>query len=147
MHFLILQMVIMCAIITVESATNFLQSTPIHIGGTLTTCAGETLSLTCIHNNHATGITRWIFSNPINCSETIDHNPPIFTDLCGPFRFQNVAEIGFNESLNSTTTTIASASMNGTIIECRDSSGTVFNSIGSIKLCIIGKHNMIILLL
>ena len=137
-------MAIMYTVTTVVSATNSLQSSPIHtVDGILTACAGETFSLTCTHDNHATGITRWIFSTPINCSKTIDHNPPIFTDLCGPFRFQNVTEIGFHESLNSTTTAIASASMNGTIIECRDSSGTVFNSIGSIKLCIIGNHNIL----
>lgn len=139
-------MVIICTVMRVMSATNSLQSTPIDTGGILTTCAGEILSLTCTHNNLATGITRWIFTTPINCSRTIDHNPPIFTHLCGPFRFQNVTEIGLQNSLNSTTIAIASASMNGTIIECRDSSGTVFNSIGSIKLCIIGKHIILLLL-
>ena len=120
-----------------------MQSTSVASGGTLTACVGDTILLTCSHDNHATGVTRWIFSFPVNCSKTIDHNPPIFSESCGPFTFQNVTEFGSNELLNSTAAALGSASISGTIVECRDSSGSVYNSIGSIFTCIIG---MILLL-
>ena len=112
---------------------------PANANGVLTACVGDPISLKCSHNNDVTGITRWIFSSPIDCSETIDHNPPIITRPCGPFSFQDVNEIQPNGLFNSTAVAIASASMTGAIAECRDSSGDVYNQIGSVSICIIGK--------
>ena len=93
----------------------------------------------CSHDNDANGITRWIFSTPIDCSETIDHNPPIITRPCGPFTFQDITEIRPNILFNSTAVAIASTSMTGAVAECRDSSGDVYNQIGTASICIIGK--------
>lgn len=114
---------------------------PVDASGGLTTCVGSRITLMCSHDNDANGITRWLFSPPIDCSETIDHNPPIFTRPCGPFVFHNVSEIGQSDVFNSTAiATVASTSMSGTFAECRDSSGEVYNKIGSISICIIGKY-------
>ena len=111
----------------------------------LTACVGNRISLTCTHNNDANGVTRWVFSPPIDCSETIDHNPPVFTRPCGPFTFSNITTIGSSDLFNSTAVATASRmSMNGTVAECRDSSGDVYNQIGSVTICIIGKVNIII---
>ena len=108
--------------------------------GTLLVCVGHQISLTCSHENGATGTTRWIFSSPVDCSRAIDHNNPYSTDPCGPFIFKNVTELTSDAVLfNSTAVATASASMSGTVVECRDSSGRTFNQIGNITLCIIGK--------
>lgn len=112
---------------------------PANANGVLTACVGDHVSLTCSHDNDASGVTRWIFSSPIDCSVTIDHNPPIVTRPCGPFTFQDVTEIQPNGLFNSTAVAIASVSMTGAIAECRDSSGDVYNQIGTTLICIIGK--------
>ena len=121
------------------SINSFLYS-PTDANGGLTTCVGRRISLTCSHDNDANGITRWVFSAPVDCSETIDHNPPIFTRPCGPFSFHNISEIGRNDLFNSSAVaTVASTSMSGTIVQCRDSSGDVYNEIGRVSICIIGE--------
>ena len=125
--------------ITPSTPTGFLTSVPASTDGILTTCVDHPVILTCSHDNHANGITRWIFSTPVDCTETIDHNPPIYIDQCGPFSFENVTEIGSSCFLNSTAVAQVNASMRGTVIECRDSSGTVFNTFGNISLCVISK--------
>lgn len=117
------------------------QSTPADASGMLTACVGNRISLTCTHDNDANGVTRWVFSPPIDCSETIDHNPPVFTRPCGPFSFSNITTIGSSDLFSSTAfATVSSVSMSGTIVECRDSSGDVYNEIGSVLICIIGKY-------
>ena len=116
-------------------------STPHHIGVVLTACAGDQISLTCSHDNVGIGVTRWVVSAPIDCSETVDHNPPISTDPCGPFTFQDVTEIPDDVLLNSTAVVIANASMSGGVVECRDGGGSIFNQIGNVTLCIIDQPN------
>ena len=115
--------------------------TPADTNGVLTACVGNRISLTCTHDNDANGVTRWVFSPPIDCSETIDHNPPVFTRPCGPFLFSNITTIGSSDLFISTAfATVSSVSMSGTVAECRDSSGDVYNQIGSVLICIIGKY-------
>lgn len=108
--------------------------------GMLTACAGDQISIRCSHDNLATGATRWIFEPPIDCAEAIDHNPPISTHPCGPFTFHGVTELP-QVPLHSTAEATASASMSGAVIECRDSGGLRFNTIGNLTLCIIGKFH------
>ena len=112
---------------------------PANDNGVLTACVGDHISLMCSHDNDANGVTRWIFSPPIDCSVTIDHNPPIATLPCGPFTFQDITEIRPNGLFNSTAVATASTSMTGAVAECRDSSGEVYNQIGTTSICIIGK--------
>ena len=116
------------------------ESTPAHIGGVLMACVSDQISLTCSHDNDDRGVTRWIFSPPVDCSETINHNDPISAQPCGPFTFQDVTEKTQDTILfNSTAVATANASMNGAIVECRDGSGSAFNQIGNVSLCIIDQ--------
>ena len=106
----------------------------------LTVCIGEQISLTCSHDNAANGVTQWIFSPPVDCIRAITHSDPLSRAPCGPFTFQNITELTLDTVLlNSIAVAMTSASMSGTVVECRDSSGTVFNQIGNISLCVIGK--------
>ena len=121
-------------------ALSSFESIPAHVDGVLTTCAGHQILLTCSHNKLLSGITRWIFSQPVDCSETVDHNPPIqSTDPCGSFTFQDVSELAPDTVLHSTTVATANTSMTGTVVECKDSAGILSESIGNITLCIVGE--------
>ena len=105
----------------------------------LTVCAGDLIMLTCHHDNQETGITRWIFSPPVDCAEIIDHSNPTSTDPCDPFTFQNITELTPTTTLlNSTAVARAKGSLSGTVIECRDNGGMAYNQIGNVTLCVIG---------
>ena len=104
----------------------------------LTVCAGDQISLQCSHDNYVSGITRWIFSHPVNCLRLIDHNNPGTARLCDPFTFHNITDISSGGLLNSIAVTVANGSISSTVIECRDSAGSQFNQIGNTTLCVIG---------
>ena len=72
-------------------------------------------------------------SPPVNCPTAVDHNNPFSTFPCGPFLFHNITELTSDAVLfNSTAVATASASISGTVVEHRDSSGRTFNQIGNI---------------
>ena len=140
MHPRIRCVTIYCLVQLLLSATvgsSSLESNPPQVNGVLIAYDGDQISLTCSHNNLGTGVTKWSFTSPVDCIEAIDHNPPITTRSCGPFTFERITELS-GSVLNSTAVATASASMNGAVVECRDSAGVSFNLIGNITLCIIG---------
>ena len=116
------------------------KSTPAHeVGGVLAACAGEQITLMCRNDSLNSGATRWIFSQPVDCSETIDHNPLISTDPCGPFSFQGVSVLVPDAALYSTAVATANTSMTGTVVQCRNSAGILSASIGNVTLCVYGE--------
>ena len=116
-----------------------LTSTPTHINGVLTTCAGSQISITCTHSNVDSGLTSWRFGPPINCTPLAEHNPVSYPELCPIFTFHNITSVN-QGVLSSTVVAMANSSMTGANIECRDSAGLTFNIIGNIELCITGKE-------
>ena len=120
-------------------ATDSFTSSPAHVSGVLKTCVGDQLSLTCSHDDSmGNGITRWLFSSPVDCNFLIDHSAPNGAQPCGPFTLQGISETG-DSVLNSTVVTQTSTSLSGTVAECRDASGMSYNQIGSTSICVIGK--------
>ena len=117
-----------------------IESTPAHVGGVLTACAGDQISLTCSHDNLNSGVTSWLFYQPVDCTEVIDHAPPISTDPCGPFTFQDVSILAPDAVLSSTAVATANTSMTSTVVECRDSAGILYDQVGNISLCILSKY-------
>lgn len=115
------------------------ESNPAHVDGMLTACVGDQISLTCSHNNLYDGITVWTVSPPVSCMETIVHSS-IRASQCGPFTFQDTTELTGDTTALLSTTAIATAnvSMNGAVVECRDSTGRLFNQIGNTTLRIVG---------
>ena len=105
----------------------------------LPVCVGNEISISCGHNNVDTGVTRWVLSVPINCSEVIEHRFPTDPYQCGPFSFQDVTLLVAGAVLSSTAVATANTSMTGTTVECRDSAGINPRTIGSTTLCVVGK--------
>lgn len=116
-----------------------LTSDPPQFDGVVTVCSGGSVSLTCSHNNTETGNTRWIiFSSGVTtCSTTISGSSS--SDACEPY-FTFVDESELSEGVVSSIAQVASAntSMNDIVVECRDSAGIFFTSIGNISFCVIG---------
>lgn len=98
----------------------------------------ETISLTCSHDNSNSGVTRWMFSPPIDCTSLIDHTNPSTTSPCGPFVFHNISVAAPNMLLSSTAVATASVAMTGTMVACRNANGQHFETSGYLTLCVTG---------
>ena len=105
----------------------------------LPVCVGNEILIRCNHTNLNTGVTRWVLSTPVNCSEAIEHGEPTRPYQCGPFSFQDVTLLAPGAVLSSTAVATANTSMTGTNVECRDSAGINPQTIGSTALCVVGK--------
>ena len=115
------------------------ETVPAEVRGVLSVCIGHEVFIRCGHSNVNTGITRWVLSAPINCSEVIEHGDTTRLYQCGPFSFQDVTMLAVDAVLSSTAVATANTSMTGTTVECRDSSGINPQTIGSSTLCVVGK--------
>ena len=114
----------------------------------LIACAGDKISLTCSHSNSDNGVTLWTFTPSNHCNRTrvpIDHINPDGVPPCGPFMFENITRISPTTptALSSTVVFIANESISNTLVECRDSVGDVYNQVGNITICVIGKMSFI----
>ena len=118
-----------------------LESTPPAVNGVLNVCAGQQISLTCSHDNVASGGTRWIASPPVNCLTDISHigASPSTPPPCGTFMFQGISPLVSPVPpllLNSTAMTTVTINMTGTNIECRGGNIAYFFSVGNISLSV-----------
>ena len=121
------------------TANGLFETFPGHVGGVLPVCVDHEVFIRCGHSNLNTGVTRWVLSTPVNCSEVIQHRAPTDPYQCGPFSFQDVTMLAVGAVLSSTADATANTSMTGTIVECRDSAGINPQTIGSTTLCVVGK--------
>ena len=114
------------------------ESQSAQINGVVTACRGEALSLTCTHNNTVTGNTRWVVGQPVDCAETISSTVSPGQSCAPTVTFKDVSML--NEGIVSSTATLSTAntSVNGTVIECRDGAGIIFNSVVNVSICILG---------
>ena len=128
-----------CLPISITTANGLFETFPGHVGGVLSVCIDHEVFITCGHSNLNTGVTRWVLSTPVNCSEVIQHRNPAGPYQCGPFSFQDVTMLAPDAVLSSTAVATANTSMTGTTVECRDSAGINPHTIGSTTLCIFGK--------
>ena len=79
--------------------------------GVLTACLGDFLSINCTHGEGS--LTRWVFSSlPSQC--IVSHDDSQTT--CGPF---TITTSNSGSSVSSSAQITASASLNGTVVDCR----------------------------
>ena len=109
------------------------------MNGVLNVCAGQQISLTCSHNNVASGSTRWIASLPVNCTTDISHIGANLSPPCGPFMFQGITPLvsPVPSLLNSTAVATATVNMTGTNIECIGGNVLSSFSVGNISLFVV----------
>ena len=116
------------------------------VDGTLTTCSGNQITITCSHNQTETRSTTWNVSPPVNCSTIITHRQNPYIPPCGSstFMFQGVNSLSMSGTtvLNSTAVVMATIMVSGSVVECRGGNKVGFISVGNISLCVVGKPIM-----
>ena len=110
------------------------------MNGTLTTCSGSQVEITCNHNEVDTASTMWTISPPINCLTTITHGRNPDAPPCGLITFQNITVAMHNTtSLSSTAVLSANVSMSDSVVECTGGNEVIHVEVGNISLCVIGE--------
>ena len=113
------------------------------VNGSITTCSGNPIEITCNHDEIDTASTIWRISPPVNCSTVITHGRNPDTPPCGLFMFHNVTAATRDTTvtvLSSTAVATANVMMSDSVVECRG--GNRFRSVkvGNISLCVVGKY-------
>ncbi|XP_064393493.1 mucin-2-like [Halichondria panicea] len=104
--------------------------------GAITVCPGVPISLTCVHDNNASGVTRWRVTgtSTANCEEAVAHAslmPP--DDMCGLFTITMISGTSSPTMFTSTAQTTATEAINGAVVECF-SSGLDTSLVGNITI-------------
>ena len=104
-------------------------------------CPGVPISLTCVHDNNASGVTRWRVTgtSTANCDENVGHGvlmPP--DDMCGLFTITMISGSASSTVFTSTAQTTATEALNGAVVECF-SSGLQTSLLGNITINVLGK--------
>ena len=111
------------------------------MNGTLTTCSGNQVEITCNHNEIDTASTMWRISPPINCSTTITHIHNPDASLCGLITFKNITVAMRDTTLLSSTAVVSvNESMSDSVIECTGGNEVRYVEVGNISLCVIGEY-------
>ena len=92
------------------------------VDNSVTVCPGDFISITCTHNNPF-GATRWnvIENNVTSCSTVVFLVPDDRDTSCGVFSITMIHSSS-GPIFSSTAQTTATESLNGTRVECVDSS-------------------------
>ena len=113
-----------------------LTSVPEATNGVLAVCTGNVISLVCTHSNVAAGFSRWIVPGVSQCIVAHDGTEP---DPCGEFTFSMVSDTS-GPALTSTAQTMATESLDGTVVVCRAGGLLVSPLVGNITIRILGKN-------
>ncbi|XP_064397675.1 uncharacterized protein LOC135344395 isoform X2 [Halichondria panicea] len=110
---------------------------PLSANGVLTLCPDVPLSITCSHNNTASGSTRWRITGTTtqNCNALLSHDPPD-NEACGPFIITSTSNM--DSVLSSTAELVAvPETLDGAMVECLDGAGSVAESLGIITIQVV----------
>ncbi len=128
----------------VGTAVGSLTSTsmPLSANGVLTLCPDVPLSITCSHNNTASGSTHWRITGTTtqNCNALLSHDPPD-NEACGPFIITSTSNM--DSVLSSTAELVAvPETLDGAMVECLDGAGSVAESLGIITIQVVGESRL-----
>ena len=105
----------------------------------MTVCPGELVSLTCIHDNVADGLSRWQVSGPISCVAAIIHDAQLQEDVdCGPFTVTMISD-NSGSTLSSTIQIPATETLNSTLVTCLAGGNASSPQVGNTTLNVISK--------
>ena len=118
-------------------AVNNVTSVPESADGVLAVCSGDSISITCAHDNTAGEQTRWMVTGAVNCDVIASHISRT-ERLCGPFQI-----IMISDNSGSTVTSIAlisdTSSVNGITVQCFDGGLSSSTEVGSLNVSVLGK--------
>ncbi len=80
-------------------------------------CPGELISLACIHDNVADGLTRWQVNGPMSCVAVVSHDAGLQEDVCGPFTVTMISD-NSGSTLSSTIQIPATETLDTTVVTC-----------------------------
>ena len=123
-------------------AVGTLTSVPETTDGVLTVCPGDSISITCTHDNIEDKLTRWILpGNTSTCLVVHDGSPP---PNCSP---SNITMISDNSgpTLSSTAQIAATESLNSARVVCVAGGPLTSPQVGNITIRVIGKQESRIL--
>ena len=119
---------------------NTLESSPAAVNGTLTTCSGNQIEITCNHNEIDTASTIWRISPPVDCLTIITHDRNPDPPPCGLIMFQNITVATQDTTLLSSTAVVsANVTMSDSVVECSGGNNARSVEVGNISLCVIGE--------
>ena len=116
-------------------------SVPETTDGVLTVCPGDSISITCTHDNVDDLLTRWILPGVSICFVTHDGQSP---PNCSPFTITMVSD-GSGQTLKSTIWTTVTESLDGTVVECRAGGFSTSSQVGNITIKIYGNNTCLTL--
>ena len=99
-------------------------------------CPGDSISVTCTHDNVADLLTRWIIPGVSICFVTHDGQSP---PDCSPFTITMVSD-GSGLTLSSTIRTTVTESLDDTVVECRAGGFSTSPQVGNITIRIYGTN-------
>ena len=123
-------------------AVGTLTSVPETTDGVLTVCPGDSISITCTHDNVAGQLTRWIIPGVnFSCTVVHDGSPP---PNCSPFNITMISNSS-GLTLSFTAQIVATESLNSTEVECLAGGLLTTPQVGNITVRVIGKQEIHIL--
>ena len=113
-------------------------STPESTNGVLTSCPGDTISITCIHNITAgTGATRWELPGVSQCLVIHDGSGAPY---CAPFTITMVSDNSGTTVSSTVEITVTDRALDDEMVECRaGASATDSPLVGSVNISVLSK--------
>ncbi len=123
-----------------DGASN-VTSVPESADGVLAVCPGNSISITCTHNNTAGEQTRWLVTasdtGAVECEATATHSSRI-EQLCGPFTITMISD-NSGPTVTSTAVSSDTSSVNGIRVQCFAGGLLSSPEVGSLNISRFGK--------
>ncbi len=103
-------------------------------------CPGDSISITCTHDNTAGEQTRWVVTNntgAVECEAIVRHIARIQL-TCGPFAITMISD-NSGPTVTSTAVTSDTSSVNGNTVQCFAGGLSSSPEVGSLNVSVLGK--------
>ncbi len=100
-------------------------------------CPGDSVSITCTHDNSAGEQTQWVITGTVECEVIVSHVTRADA-VCGPFTISMISNNN-GPTVNSTAVSSDTSAINGITVQCRDSGLSSSAEVGSLNVSVFGK--------
>ncbi len=130
----------LCCVLYVDGANN-VTSVPESADGVLVVCQGDSISITCTHDNTAGEQTRWMVTvsdtGVVECDVIVSHGTQT-EQTCGPFTITMVSD-NSGPTVTSTAASSDTSSVNGITVQCFAGGLSSSPEVGSLNISVLGK--------